>query len=107
MPRRMAAPEREDAVDAAAETPAAGVAARSASGTDSGLARRRPPPGWPYYGGRAATGIGSSVRSEIRKVDMELERDPVAVVSIRYDFRPVVPPPVAIPHSGYRWPLVL
>jgi hypothetical protein len=28
---------------------------------------------------------------------MELERDPVAVVTVRYDFRPLAPPPVVVP----------
>jgi hypothetical protein len=97
MPRRMAAPEREDAVGAAAETPAARVAAWSASGTDSGLARRRPLLGWPHYGGWAATGIGGSVRSEVREVGMDLERDSVAVVTLRYDSRPLVPRPLVVP----------
>jgi hypothetical protein len=53
-------------------------------------------PGWPYDG-PAATGIGGSVRSEVRELGMELERDPVAVVTLRYDFRPLVPPPVVGP----------
>ena len=56
--------------------------------------RRR---GWPYHYGRAATGIGSSVRSEIRVVGMEFERDFVAVVILRYDFRQLVPPPIVVP----------
>jgi hypothetical protein len=28
---------------------------------------------------------------------MELEREPVAVVTLRYDFRPLVPQPMAVP----------
>jgi hypothetical protein len=37
---------------------------------------------------RAATGIGRSVRHEVRSVDMELEPRPVAEVTIRYKYRP-------------------
>jgi hypothetical protein len=37
------------------------------------------------------------VRSEVREVGMELERDPVDVVTLRYDFQPLVPPPVVVP----------
>jgi hypothetical protein len=95
IPRRMAVPEPRDSVGAAA-APAAGVAARSAPGIDGGSARRRPTRGWPYDD-RAATGIGHSVRSDVREVGMELERDPVAVVTLRYDFRPLVPPPFVVP----------
>jgi hypothetical protein len=36
---------------------------------------------------RAATGIGRPVGSSIRVVDMDLEPEPIAVVTIRYDFR--------------------
>ena len=54
---------------------------------------RRLTPAWPYDDGRAATGIGRSVPSEVREVGMELERDPVAVVTLRYDFRPSAPAP--------------
>jgi hypothetical protein len=96
IPRRMAVPEREDSVGSAAGGPAAGSAARSTPDHDGGPSRRRLPPGWPHDG-PAATGIGSSVRSEVRVVDMELETDPVAVVTLRYDSRPLVPPPVRVP----------
>jgi hypothetical protein len=96
IPRYRALPERADSLGEAAGAPAAGAAARSAPGNDVGTARRRPTPGWPYDG-RAATGIGSSVRSEVREVGMELERDPVAVVTLRYDFRPSFPRPVIVP----------
>jgi hypothetical protein len=37
------------------------------------------------------------VRSEIRVVGMEFERDFVAVVILRYDFRQLVPPPIVVP----------
>jgi hypothetical protein len=37
------------------------------------------------------------VRSEVREVGMELEQYPVAVVTLRYDFRPSHPQPVIVP----------
>jgi hypothetical protein len=91
IPRRRPVPERGDSIGEAA-----GALARSAPGHESSLARRRPTPSWPYDG-RAATGIGRSVRSEVREVGMELERDPVAVVTLRYEFRPLVPRPLVVP----------
>jgi hypothetical protein len=45
------------------------------------------------YRGRAATGIGGSVTSEVREVSMELEQRPIAMVTIRYDFRSNRPRP--------------
>ena len=35
---------------------------------------------------RAATGIGRSVRNDVRTIDMELESRPVAEVTLRYDY---------------------
>jgi hypothetical protein len=48
---------------------------------------------------RAATGIGRSVGSSVRVVDMELEPDPIAVVTIRYEFRR--PRPWPEPRPGF------
>jgi hypothetical protein len=50
--------------------------------------------------GRAATGIGRSERSEVDVVDMALEREPVAEVVLRYDFRPPWHPPVFVPRTA-------
>jgi hypothetical protein len=96
LPRRRGVPERGDSIGEAAGAPAAGAVARSAPGHESGLARRRPTPSWPDDG-RAATGIGRSVRSAVREVGMELQPDPVAVVTLRYEFRPLVPRPLVVP----------
>ena len=96
LPRRRAVPERGDSAGHAEGAPAAGAVARSAPGQESGLARGRRTPSWPY-GGRAATGIGRSVLSEVREVSMELEPDPVADVTLRYEFRPLVPRPLVVP----------
>jgi hypothetical protein len=95
IPRRTDVPERENSVGAAGAL-AAGAVARSASWNDGGPAGRRLTPHW-RGDGRAATGIGNSVQSEIREVGMELEQHPVAVVTLRYDFRPLVPRPVVVP----------
>jgi len=84
--------ERADPVGAAADAQAA---ARAAPGADRGLAARPTRP-W-RYDGQAATGIGASVPSGVREVSMELERNPVAVVTLRYDFRPPPPRPIIIP----------
>jgi hypothetical protein len=97
IPRRKAVPERGDSVGEAARAPAAGAVARSAPSHEGGAVRRRQAPGWPYDDGQAATGIGRSVRSEVREVGMDLERDPIAVVTLRYDFRPLVPRPLVVP----------
>jgi hypothetical protein len=96
IPRRMDMPEREDSLSATAQAPAAGAAVRSSPGGDRG-AREERIPFW-RYDRRAATGIGSSVRSEVHPVSMELEHHPVAVVTIRYDFRqPASPRPIIVP----------
>jgi hypothetical protein len=96
IPRRRAMPDRGDPVGAAAEAPGTGAAVRSAPDGDAGEARGRLAPSW-CYDGRAATGIGSSVSSEVREVGMELERYPVAVVTIRYEYRPSPPRPILVP----------
>jgi hypothetical protein len=96
IPHRRAVPERADAVGAAAEPPSAGAAARSAPDGHGGEARDRRTPSWRYHD-RAATGIGRSVPREVWEVAMELERHPVAVVTLRYDFRRSHPRPVIVP----------
>jgi hypothetical protein len=96
IPRLRALPEREESRGAAAEAPAAGLADRSAPEAGESEARERMAPIWRYED-RAATGIGSSVSSEIREVGMELERQPVAVVTLRYDYRPSPPRPILVP----------
>jgi hypothetical protein len=89
--RRLAVPEQRDGIGAD-DVPAA---AQLAPGSD-GRSRKRLTPSW-RYDSRAATGIGRSVRSEVQEVSMELQRDPVAVVTIRYAFRPYHPRPLIVP----------
>jgi hypothetical protein len=96
VPRRRVGPERRGSVGAVGEAPAAEALARSAPYADRGEARERLTPSL-RYAGRAATGIGESVSSEVREVSMELERHPVAVVTLRYDFRPSAPRPIVVP----------
>jgi hypothetical protein len=96
LPRRGTVPEWGDSGDAAAEALAAGAAARSAPDGDGGDVRARRAPSWRHED-RAATGIGSSVASEVQEVGMELERHPVAVVTLRYAFRPSPPRPIIVP----------
>jgi hypothetical protein len=90
---RPAVPERRDTVAAEADAPAA---ERSAPGGDGGSARRRQTPSW-RHDGQAATGIGSSVPSEVREVSRELEPHAVAAVTLRYDFRQSPPRPIIVP----------
>ncbi len=53
----------------------------------------------------AATGIGRSVGNDVRWVNLDLERDPSADVTIRYEYRPalvrlgILPRPVAADHD--------
>jgi hypothetical protein len=94
-PGRLAVPEQGESLGRAAEPSAAGTSARAAPGGDARL-REHLPPSW-RYGGRAATGIGVSVQSEVQEVSMQLERHPVAVVTLRYDFRPLPPRPSIVP----------
>jgi hypothetical protein len=85
VPPRTAAPLREEADSAAGDAPdtkAAHGAVRGRGG-DEWQDRRFHRPARE----RAATGIGRSVGSSIRVVDMDLEPEPIAVVTIRYDFR--------------------
>jgi hypothetical protein len=95
IPGRRPVPARGDSVGAA-EASVAGAAARSAPDGEGGKARERWTPSW-RDDGHAATGIGSSVPSEVREVGMELDRHPVAVVTLRYDFRPSLPRPINVP----------
>jgi hypothetical protein len=90
---RPAVPERRDTVAAEADAPAA---ERSAPGGDGDSARQRLTPSR-RHDGRAATGIGSSVPSEVLEVSMELEPHAVAGVTLRYDFRQLPPRPVIVP----------
>ena len=92
---RSSVPEQRQSLGQTAEAAATGPAVRSAPGGEDS-SRRRLPPYW-HYEGRAATGIGRSVPSEVREVQMELERDPVAVVTLRYAFRHSYPRPKRAP----------
>jgi hypothetical protein len=95
IPRRPAVPERGDVIDQAAETPAMEAAVPSSPRGDGGSRGRLTP--FYRYEGRAATGIGRPVRSEVGEVGMELEYDPVADVTLHYDFRPSTPRPIITP----------
>jgi hypothetical protein len=82
---RTAAPLREAADSAPAgarDANAAHGAVPDRSGEDWKDRRSPRPPRE-----RAATGIGVSVGSSIRLVDMDLDPEPAAVVTIQYDFR--------------------
>ncbi len=94
-PGRMAVPEQGELRSRAAEPSTAGAAVRAAPGGNVRL-REHLAPSW-RHGGRAATGIGGSLPSEVQEVSMELEHHPVAVVTLRYDFRPVPPRPIIVP----------
>jgi hypothetical protein len=93
IPPRSALPERGDSLGAFG-APAARLAPQSDLRGDGG-SEDRLMPSW-RYDGRAATGIGSSVPSEVQQVSMELERHPVAVVRVRYDFRRPYPRPIIV-----------
>jgi hypothetical protein len=93
VPGRTALPERRDPLSAS-DAPAAELPARSALGRDGRSIGRLAP--W-RYDGRAATGIGTSVASEVQQVSMDLERHPVSVVTVHYDFRRFSPPPIIVP----------
>jgi hypothetical protein len=92
MPGRTAVPQRENSGGSASDAPSA---ARAASGAEVRLRGSRGP-SW-RYDGRAATGIGRSVPNEVQEVSMELERHQVAVVILRYGFRPPSPRPIIVP----------
>jgi hypothetical protein len=82
---RSSMPEQRQSLGQTAEAETGpAVRLRSAPGGEDS-SRRRLPPYW-HHEGRAATGIGRSVPSEVREVQMELEREPVAVVTLRYAF---------------------
>jgi hypothetical protein len=104
IPRRGGLAERGASAGAAAEAPAAGAVARSTPDGDAGEVRARRSPSW-RFDGRAATGIGSSVTSEVQEVGMELERHPVAVVTLRYEFPRHPPRPINVPGFAPEPPL--
>src|SRR5262245_42459972 len=96
IPRRPFMPGREDPASLAAEGPAAAASTRGgARSGEGGSSEWRSHP-WRLEE-RAATGIGSSVPSAVRVVGMPLERQPVAVVTVRYAFRYVPPRPIIVP----------
>jgi hypothetical protein len=97
LPPPVAAPLREEA-DRAAENARGATAAQGAAlgrGGDARSERRAHRPARE----RAATGIGRFVGSSVGVVDMELEPDPIAVVTIRYEFRR--PGPWPQPRPGF------
>jgi hypothetical protein len=107
-PHRLGQPERVESYGAKTDA-SPEVAARSPAGLDRGSSERRGAAALWRSPGRAATGIGNSVRSEVDEVHMELEPHPAAVVTLRYDYRPTLPPrPIVVPgfapepHRG-RW----
>jgi hypothetical protein len=64
------------------------VAGAEATPSEGGEPRRERAMDHRFRGGRAATGLGDPVRHEVEEVAMELERHPVAEVTIRYRYRP-------------------
>jgi hypothetical protein len=92
IPRHMGESELRNSVGA---TAAGDASARRAPG-DTGPSTGRPAPSRRYYG-RAATGIGSYVPSEVQEVSMELERHPIEIATLHYDFRHWLPPPSIVP----------
>jgi hypothetical protein len=94
IPPRSALPERGDSLGPVG-APAARLAPQSDLRGDGGSGDRLRPSC--SDDGRAATDIGSSVPSEVQQVSMELERHPVAVVRVRYDFRRPYPRPIIVP----------
>ena len=96
---------RDDREKSRSEEPSAGSS--SAESRDSvrknkGVVVREPDDEY------AATGIGRSVRNDVRWVDMELESQPVAEVTIRYEYYPallklgIVPRPYNEPYPLRR-----
>jgi len=69
---------------------AAGAPTRESSRADSTV---RPSPPAPNVAGRqpeeyAATGIGDRADHAVRRISMDLEKEPVATLDVRYEFRP-------------------
>ena len=60
---------------------------QSANGAGAARDRAAAPPRDDDY---AATGIGRSVGNDVRWVNLDLERDPAAEVTIRYEYRPAL-----------------
>jgi hypothetical protein len=97
VPPRATAPLREQADGAAGDAPDANAAHGAVRGRGGDEWRDRRPHRPARE--RAATGIGRSVGSSIRVVDMDLEPEPIAFVTIRYDFRR--PPHRPEPRPGF------
>jgi hypothetical protein len=93
---REAERKRSESVAEAADD-SASLAARSAH--DSAAGGDHSHRGKRWRDGRAATGIGASVRSEVQAIHMELDPHPAGVVTLRYDFRPT--PSRPIPSHGF------
>jgi hypothetical protein len=92
---RAAASVREEARGAPERTLDSTAALGAVRDRDAGAWRERMPRR--PARDRAATGMGGSLGSPVRVVDMELDPDPVAVVTIRYDFRRPRPWPEPLP----------
>jgi hypothetical protein len=79
---------------------------RSAAAAESGVAATAP--GAPLSDEYAATGMGGRTHHGVERVRIQLEREPVAAVRIRYEFRPqlislgVIPPHPAPLHRRER-----
>jgi hypothetical protein len=98
---------RDYSAGAAAESSAADTTSLSAAPTAADSHRSGSSHAWPR--GRAATGIGRSVDSDVYTVAMDLDPHPVAVVTLRYDFRRPEPRPLNVPgfapepSTGHEW----
>jgi hypothetical protein len=93
---------REDRAESDKEAPTEQSAnAPPPAASAAGAARAKERPVAPADDDYAATGIGRSVGNDVRWVNLELERDPAADVTIRYEYRPalvrlgILPRPVA------------
>jgi hypothetical protein len=61
---------------------------RAQSDSSGARAKSLPAPSARKADEYAATGIGRSVRNDVRWLNLDLQRDPVASVSFRYEYRP-------------------
>jgi hypothetical protein len=109
-PRPYPYPYPEDGRDKSSESPSAGTSDNQRKADESASARKD------TYGDRkgqiapvpddeyAATGIGRSVRNDVRWVNMDLDSRPAAEVTIRYEYYPALVRLGVLPRRYYERP---
>jgi hypothetical protein len=101
-PRRSDSEGRDDIESSDQPAPSEGRAQSNPGGARAKAAPASPTRNADEY---AATGIGRSVRNDVRWLNLDLQKEPVASISLRYEYRPELVRLGVLPRPYYPDPI--